>query len=141
MFNKFSSSFFFHLLVLIILQSCDRPKCVNTNPIFDINTPNSKIYKDELLRVLNTLDRNKLNYWLKDYKEIEGTEYLFFYIQGDGLCAVIPLQMKHWNKLEDLQPKKGSGRFNAKFTNLKFDIVTDSTSTRFIYQTFDRIID
>ena len=138
-----TKTFYKWILVLgiIVLHTCDRPDCTNTNPIFDNYSPESEIYKHELNRLLQEVDRSQLTYWLKDYKEFQKTEYLYFYIQGDGLCAVLPLQMLHWKKLEDLQPKKGSGRFNAEFKNLEFDVLTDSTSTHFIYKSFDRIID
>ena len=138
---KIKLSILSFLFIVILFQSCDRPDCTNTNPIFDNYTPESEIYKYELNRVLQEVDRSQLTYWLKDYKEFQKTEYLYFYIQGDDLCAVIPLQMLHWNKLEELKPKKGSGRFNAEFVNLKFDVVTDSTSTEFIYSSYDWIID
>ena len=138
---KIKLSVLIFLLTILILVSCDRPDCTNTNPVFDEYTPESEVYKQELTKILQTVDRRKLTYWLKDYRQINDKEFLYFYIQGDGLCAVIPLQMKHWDKLEDLQPKKGSGRFNAEFVNLEFDIVTGPLSTTFIYKSYDRIID
>jgi hypothetical protein len=49
--------------------------------------------------------------------------------------------MEHWNKLENVRDKKGSSRFNAEFTNLKFNIRKDSIQTEFVYTTYDRIID
>jgi hypothetical protein len=40
-----------------------------------------------------------------------------------------------------LRAKKGISYRGAEFTNLKFEIVTDSLSTEFIYKTFDRTVD
>ncbi|WP_411894421.1 hypothetical protein [Winogradskyella sp. A2] len=128
-------------LVLLIQISCDRPKCANNNPVFEENTPDSKIYKDELVNQLSLIDKTELTYWLQDYENINGNEYLYFYIQGDGLCASLHLKMEHWIKLENVRDNKGSGRFNAEFTNLKFDVRKDSTLTEFVYNTYDRIID
>ncbi|MCA0153323.1 hypothetical protein [Winogradskyella vincentii] len=130
-----------YLLFLLVHLSCDRPKCTNNNPVFEENTADSKIYKDELVKQLSLVDQTQLTYWLQDYENVNGDEYLYFYIQGDGLCASLHLKMEHWQKLENVRDKKGSGRFNAEFTNLKFDIKQDSTSTQFVYNTFDRIID
>ncbi len=121
--------------------SCDRPECKNTNPIFDKYQPNSEVYKRELAEQLKNVDSNQLSYWLKDYEEREGQTYLHFYIQGDGLCAVLVLTMQQWDKLERFKEVKGQGRFNAEFVNLKFEIQQDSLTTNFIYQTFDRMID
>lgn len=130
------------LFALVIgCLSCDRPNCTNENSIFEKNQPDSKVYKDELVRQLQSVDRTKLSYWLQKYEEKNGKEFLYFYIQGDGLCAKIVLTIKQGNKLEDVREKKGVSYRGAEFTNLKFDVKQDSLSTNFIYQTFDRIND
>ncbi len=129
------------LFVYLCFISCDRPNCDTANVLFLNNNPNSKIYKDELVKQLTKVDQTKLSYWLQKYDEQNGVESLYFYIQGDGLCAIACLTMKHWNKLEHVREKKGIGRRGAEFTNLQFDIRQDSVSTEFIYNTFDRIID
>ena len=129
------------VLLLICLISCDRPECKNENPIFEANEPNSKEYKDELVNQLNRIDKSKLTYWLQKYDEQNGKETLYFNIQGDGLCAILHLTIKNWNKLEDVRERKGVGRRGAEFTNLKFQINQDSLSTDFIYVTYDRLID
>ena len=131
------------LLIVSILSffSCDRPKCENTNPTFENNLPNTKVYKDELVTQLSGLDRSNLTYWLQKYEEQDGNESLYFNIQGDGLCAILHLTVNDWNKLEEVREKKGVGRRGAEFTNLKFDIKSDSVTTQFIYKTFDRLID
>ena len=121
--------------------SCDRPNCNNENLIFKTNEPDSKMYKDELVKQLNTVDMEKLTYWLQKYNQHKGNESLYFHIQGDELCAILHLSMNHWNKMESVRHKKGVGRRGAQFTNLKFDVVTDSLSTEFIYNTYDMLID
>lgn len=128
-------------LLTICVVSCDRPKCNNENPIFENYSPNSKKYKDELVRQLDKIDQKELTYWLQKYEKQNGNESLYFHIQGGGLCAILHLSMNHWDKMENIRMKKGVGRRGAEFTNLKFDIVQDSLSTKFIYSTFDRLID
>ena len=132
-------------IVLIIsvlgFVSCDRPDCNNTNLIFENNMPDSRVYKDELVKRLNYIDQSKLTYWLQNHDDQNGKESLYFHIQGDGLCAILHLTINDWNKLENVRERKGVGRRGAEFTNLKFKIIKDSVSTEFIYKTFDRIID
>ena len=120
---------------------CDRPQCENSNPVFENNTPDSKEYKDELVRQLKIVDDAELTYWLKKYDATNGVESLYFNIQGDGLCAILHLTVKNWSKLEDVRERKGVGRRGAELTNLTFNIVQDSSSTEFIYNTYDRLID
>ncbi|MEO9484159.1 MAG: hypothetical protein ABJG47_11960 [Ekhidna sp.] len=125
----------------LVFISCERPDCANTNSIFENSTPESSEYKAELVQQLQSTDQAKLTYWLQKYETRNGKEYLSFYIQGDGLCAILDLTMNHWTKLGDVREKKGVTYRGAEFTNLKFDIVEDSSTTEFIYQSFDHIID
>lgn len=128
-------------ILLIAFVSCDRPKCNNENPLFENNKPESKVYKDELVKQLKDIDQTKLKYWLQKYEERDGKEFLYFNIQGEELCAIIVLTMEEWDKLELVREKKGVSYRGAEFTNLKFETRKDSFSTEFIYKTFDRIID
>ena len=123
------------------IASCDRPDCNNENPIFEINPPESKVYKEELIRQLESIDRSQLTYRLQEYDEKDGKESLYFHVQGEGLCAILHLKMTHWEKLETVREKKGVSYQGAEFTDLNFEIEEDSLSTEFIYKTFDRIID
>jgi hypothetical protein len=138
---NFKLIFGLSILSSLCFVSCDRPECVTDNSIFIDNEPNTKIYKDELVKQLNTVDQTKLTYWLQKYDEQDDEESLYFYIQGDGLCAILHLTMNHWDKLESVREKKGIGRRGAEFRNLKFDIVQDSLSTTFIYTSYDMMID
>jgi len=139
---KTKIKFFLPLFCLaILLFSCDRPVCKNTNPVFDKYSPDSEEYKSELVKQLGIVDKTKLSYWFSEYVESAGKELLYFRIQGDGLCAKIVLNVDQWNKLDELRQKKGETFRGAEFVNLKFEIVQDSLKTEFKYKDFDRIID
>ncbi len=125
------------LQVILLLSSCNKPECFTKNIIFKNNIPNSKIYKDELVKKLKTEEQEDLRFWLKSYDE----ETLYFNIQGSNLCAILPLSIKDWKKLESVKKSKGKGYVGAEFTNLKFDIIQDSIATKFIYKNYDSIID
>jgi len=139
---KTKIKFFLPLFCLaILLFSCDRPVCKNTNPVFDKYSPDSEEYKSELVKQLGIVDKTKLSYWFSEYVESAGKELLYFRIQGDGLCAKIVLNVDQWNKLDELRQKKGETFIGAEFVNLKFEIVQDSLKTDFKYIDFDKIID
>lgn len=125
------------LQIIIWLGSCNRPECFTSNIIFKNNEPNSKTYKNELVTQLKTVEQEKLRFWLKSY---DG-ETLYFNIQGNNLCAILQLTIKDWKKLESIKKSKGKGYKGAEFINLKFDIIKDSVSTKFIYKNYDTIID
>ncbi len=141
--NKYKHMKQITILFILFLGfvSCDRPKCSNENLLFENNKPESKIYKDELVKQIKNIDQTKLTYWLQKYEERNGKEFLYFHIQGDNLCAIIVLTMNEWRKLENVREKKGISYRGAQFTKLKFETRKDSLSTEFIYKTFDRMID
>lgn len=128
-------------LLFVFAISCDRPTCTNTNPVFDQNEPDSKVYKEELISQIKVVDKQKLTYWLKEYKKEGVKELCYFYIQGDGLCAVMPLVVTSAEQLEDVRMKKGVTYRGAEFLGLKYDIIQDSTNTEFVFKSYSKIID
>lgn len=135
----------YHLLVFfclfIFIVACDRPECNNSNPIFNRFSPDTQQYRVELVKQLELVDSAKLRYWLEQYQEKDGQEYLYFFVQGDGLCAKLILNVKQWNKIEGVKKSKGVSYCGAEFLNLKFDISKDSVKTEFIYKDLGKIID
>ena len=137
-----TKSILFFSTLLIFLASCNGPECKNYNPVFDKFSPSSKEYKNELVNQLKDIDHKELSYWLKEYEEVNGQEYLKFHIQSDNLCAIIILTMQHWDdKLKYVKAAKGQSYQGAEFTDLKFDILQDSLKTEFIFKNFEKIID
>ena len=128
-------------ITLLVLMSCDRPECNNSNSIFDTNAPNSEVYKAELAKQLKRIDTSKLRYWLQKYENNQDVESLYFYVQSEDLCAVMHMSMTHWTQLHRLRQKQGVGRRGAEFVNLQYDIVINKDNTQFFYNRFDRMID
>ena len=135
-----------HLLFAIISLvaiaiACNRPVCKNANPLFDKYSPESMEYKNELVKHLAIAEKSKLTYWFNQYVKSNEQEQLFFNVQGDGLCAVIVLNVDEWNKVEELRNNMGVGFRGAEFKNLQFDTRQDFLETTFILRDFERIID
>ena len=127
---------------LISISSCDSTVCKNTNPIFDKYSPDTKGYKNELVKQLSIVDNTKLTYWIDAYQDDNNLQYIHARIQGDGLCAKIILAVKDSDKgIEGLLKNKGMGYSGAELKDLKFNIKQDSTSTEFIFQGISGIAD
>ena len=127
--------------LFIFVASCDRPECKNTNPVFDKYSPETKEYKDELIKQLKLIDNSKLTYWFDKYQKDNEHEYIYINIQGDGLCAKSMVTVKQWDKLAGIQKTEGKGYSGAKLKNFKFEIYQDSTKTELVYKSVDAIID
>ena len=128
--------------VLIFIVSCDRPVCKNTNVIFDKFTPETKEYKDELIKQIAKVDKTKLTYWMKSYQENDNLQSINVNIQGENLCAVIVLKISSSeNGIEGILKNKGKGYIGAELKNLKFEIEKDSATTEFVFEEIGGIID
>jgi len=127
--------------LLTFIVSCDRAVCKNTNIIFDKYSPDTKEYKDELVKQLAKVDKSKLRYWMDTYQEHNNSKYFTAHIQGDGLCAKIYFTIVSNKGIERLLKNKGMGYRGAELTDLKFDIKQDSTSTEFLFQQAGGIVD
>ena len=128
--------------ILIFIVSCDRTECTNTNVIFDKFTPETKEYKDELIKQIAKVDKTKLTYWMKSYQENDNSQSINVNIQSDSLCAEIVLKIaSSKNGIEGILKNKGKGYIGAELKNLKFEIEKDSASTEFIFEEISGIID
>lgn len=128
--------------VVFFLVSCDRPECKSINPVFDTYSPDTREYKNELVKYLKRIDESKLSYWLEKYQEDDSVQYLHVFIQGDDLCAKgIVTVKKRDDKLEGISSTKGVGYNGAELKNLKIDIYQDSARTELIYRSVEAIVD
>jgi hypothetical protein len=140
--RKYLSTSFNVLCVIVFMLACDKPDCKNTNPVFEQNRPETKAYKDELVKQLRQVDKSRLSFWFDGYQADGGARYLNVLIRGDGLCAKGILIVKEWDdKLEGIQKSKGVGYMGAELKNLQIDVYQDSAKTELIYQGVDTIVD
>ena len=124
------------------ITSCEKPKCLNTNPVFDKYSPEEKQYKDELIKQLKLVDKSKLIYTFNRFQEDDSLQYFHISIRGEGLCAKGIITIKKWDdKLESIMKSKGMGYSGAIFKNLRFDFYQDSLKTELIYKSLDGISD
>lgn len=134
------------LLILIFIcsfsfNSCNRDSCFNTNQILQNNAPNSIKYKSELSKILKNSNQSRFTFWFKEYIQNENNEVMLVNVQGNGICAVMEIDIKKWDKLQQLRTVKGKGYSGAEFKNLQFDIQEDSTNIRFVFKDLDQIVD
>ena len=126
----------------LLTVGCNRPACKNTNPIFDKYSPDTKEYKDELVKQLAKVDKSKLTFWMDTYQEDNNSKYINAHIQGDELCAKIVITVNDSDKgIEGILKNKGMSYSGAELSDLKFDIKQDSVSTVFIFREVSGIVD
>jgi hypothetical protein len=129
-------------IFLIFNISCDKPYYKNRNMIFDKFAPETKEYKDELIKQLEKADKTKLTYWLESYNENDTSQSINVKIQGDSLCALIVLKITSSKKgIEGIIKNKGKGYIGAELINLKFEMEKDNTLTEFIFEEISEIKD
>ena len=129
------------LLIILTAESCDRPNCENTNPIFNQYDMNSEEYTSELLSQIKEIGQDNLTYWFSSYEEENGNEYIMVHIQNDSLCAKGMIKVDNWGGIEGIKRTKGKGYLGAELRGLTFTIEKDASKTEFVYKDVARIID
>lgn len=137
---KTKSILFFSIFV-VFLGSCDRPDCKNSNFVFDSNSIETTVYKQELVKEMDRIGKENLTYWLSNYTEQNGQEFITVNIQGVGLCAKGLIQVNNWGKIEGIKRTKGVSYKGAQLKGLTFDIISNEESIDFIYKNLERIVD
>jgi hypothetical protein len=139
---KYRTLTFAMLCCLLATASCDSPDCANHNPVFDQFSPDEKAYKDELVKQLTSIDSSALTYWMHAYQEINSIPSIHVRIKGDGICAIMVLNVQNSNQgIAQLLEKKGVSYIGAELEDLRFDIRQDSASTAFVFQSVSGIVD
>ena len=129
-------NFFFLLLIVVFANSCNRPQCKNTNPIFNDFTPATKEYQNELAKQMKVVGLENLKYWFDKSPEGNEKEFYELYIQGGNLCAKIIVENKSNRK------RLGNGGYRgAELKGVTIKTQQDSSGTNFILENIDRIID
>lgn len=130
----------FYLSLLCTLLSCDRPKCQNTNAVFDNQRPGSMPYNEELIIV--TGQNRRVTYYFDRYEEKEGMEYIYVNVVGDSICASAVLTLlDNKSGLDELRKVKGNGYSGAELRGLKYSVYKESDRTELIFSGVDDIID
>jgi hypothetical protein len=128
------------LLLFLLLFSCDRPECTNTNPVFDKYAAETNEYKAELIRQLNART-GKADFWIDKYSKQDSTEYMSIFVQANGLCAKGILDITNTLQLKQYKKVKGMSYSGAGLSGLKFRIDSLHGDYNFIFESVGSIID
>ena len=126
---------------VFLFAACDRPECKNTNPIFDSNGIETNIYKKELIKEIERIGKENLTYWLSEYSERNGQEYITVHIQGAELCAKGTISVTEWKNMSGIKKTKGKSYHGAELQDLNFDIIYEGESITFVFKSLGAIID
>ena len=129
------------VLFILVLFSCNKPDCRNTNDIFDRFTPDREEYKKELASEMQRIGIHNLRYWIDKPVSVDGKQFMQVYIQGQGLCAKAQLFVADNGKQPGLGNYGAGGYRGAELKEVDIRINKDVTGTNFILQQVGKIID
>ena len=140
--------FFYLILTLTLLSAgCESPECASTNKILNEHSPDEKVYKDELIRLLKREEPSHLRYWMGAYwrkreKGVPMSESILVHVKGREVCADMILKIKGSKKgIEQVIDKQMMGYRGAGLENLEYDLIQDSAQTEFVFRQISGIID
>lgn len=127
---------------LLLMASCEKSACENTNSTFNNFSPAAEEYKAELVRQCANVDKAHIKYWMDSYQDSNGSKNILADITGPGFCAKIFFAVKNSEKgIEELLRKKGIGYRGSELQNLKFDIKKIGSSYEFVFVEVSGIAD
>jgi hypothetical protein len=134
-----------HLLLIVLaallVTSCDRPKCSNTNPVFDKYAPETNEYKAELIKELKKASAKKISYWIDKYSVKDSIEYMSVDIQDGTLCAKAIFNITNALSLEQYKKVKGLSYRGAGLAGFKYHIDSANGNYNFIFDDVAWIVD
>jgi hypothetical protein len=134
------ASLIFCAALYLSINSCSKPECKNSNPVFNTFSLDTKEYRIELAKQIRNIGAENLSYWFNGYLKKGAAEYIIVSIQGKDLCAAAEILVSDWGKVSGMR-KEVSGYEGSELKGLDFEIVQDSTGTSFVFKDIDQIID
>lgn len=132
------------VLITWLVSFCNRPDCINNNPVFDKFDPETIEYRNELKNQIEKIGKDKLNFWIFNLKRIDGVDYLKLYVQSDQLCAILfakNLSGKAISKFPDRNLESSLGYHGARLVNVELNIDTTLKQTNFVIEKIGSILD
>ena len=127
---------------LLLFSSCKTSDCNSTNSIFKKYSPESKIYKNELARLLQSQSNKYISFNLVGYIKIEDKEYLQVSVQGINICAQTTILVTQWDAvLQGIKQNHGQGYSGAAMVGLKYNFIDTPNGAQMVYKGVNRIED
>ena len=128
------------LLLVLLISTCNKPSCKNSNPVFENYAPGTKAYNNELATQLRDAD-TKAKFWIEGYETNQGKEYMTVEVQAQGMCAKMCLDITGNTRLEQFRKVKGMSYSGAELSGLYYHIVQNDSSYSFVFDDVDWIVD
>ncbi|WP_276134441.1 hypothetical protein [Polluticoccus soli] len=129
------------LFLVIFISSCDRPECKNTNPIIAQQPFHTTEYKTELASLIKEKGAENLDYWLAYYYRQDGKDYATVYVQGDGVCAIMLMDITHGQGWQNFKKAQGVSYNGARLIDLHYRIEQNGLQTNFVFEKMRMILD
>lgn len=128
------------IALILCVAKLSEHKCTR-NAILDKYPPESRKYKTELLARLRIINPNDLDYYLEDYIEKDGRQFLDVYMHSKQLCAITRMEITGLEKMAWIIEGKAMGSHGAGIDQLKFRIDSTGGNYQFTITDFDHLID
>lgn len=130
------------LISAVLAISCNKSTCIEKNPILENNDSNSEVYKAELAKQLQSVDKSKISYYLKSYHKENDSKYMMVNIESKDLCGQMKIDFEDSTKgAESIIDAKGKSYSGAELKDLVYEIKQDADNVKFVFVSLDGIVD
>ena len=129
------------IIAVCLLAACDKPQCTNTNPVMSRYNPEDKEYKTELVRLIDSIGKHNIDYWIHHYQAAGGREYMYVDLLAPGICAIAVMDITGNHDLLNFRRVQGKSYSGAGLSGLDYTIEPSDSSYNFVFKNVDYIID
>lgn len=131
---------FLYAIGILFMQSCTRQQCP-PDDLFKSRDFSTLGYQKDLVKMLKTVNRDKVDYYIEKYLEENSRQYLLVEINSNELCAYVTMDITDCANFGLLKEKKGMSFIGAGLNNPKFHIDSTNGTYKFTIDHIDGIYD
>ena len=129
------------VLVLFVISSCNRPECTNNRAIFNEYQPADFECQRELARLIDSIGKDNLTYWVKDFYKSGEKEFMELYVQSDAVCAIAVFDVTSSSGVQQLKKVEGMGYSGAELRRVNYTVHQQDSSIAFVMDDVGDVID
>lgn len=124
-----------------MLASCNKPDCTNNRGVFSKYQPDDIAYKRELARLVDSIGKDNLQYWINSYSKPHEKDIMYTHVQSESVCAIAVFDITGTHGLQHYKDVTGKGYSGAELRGVDYTVDRNDTAINFIMNNVEHIID
>lgn len=125
----------------VMLISCNKPDCTNNREAFNKYRPDDIEYKRELARLVDSIGKGNLRYWINSYSQQYERDFMYTHVQNESVCAIAVFDITGTSSLQHYREVTGKGYSGAELRGVDYTVSRNDTAINFVMNNVEHVID